>query len=221
MTEPDAQGGPPPSPEAPSVAPGRAPSIEEGPVGGAPAGSAHDEEAPAWPASPYRNKLRPAAAAVARTNEDLGERSDPPVVALVGTVALALLLLVVAPRLLSVAAEPFKDRVDEKRHLITEARMAQLDGAIEAFAADYGRYPSKFEGIYVLSSPPPRAGRVDTYLSGPGLPNDGWNRPLLYEIPGPGGLPWALVSLGRDGLPDREAGGDDFVWTPRASRSPE
>ena len=81
------------------------------------------------------------------------------------------------------------------RAAVTKAHadIATLEQAIEMFRLDNQRYPTAPEGLQVLVA--------NHYI--PRLPEDPWHRPYLYAVPGPGGKPFRVASLGADG---REGG---------------
>lgn len=70
--------------------------------------------------------------------------------------------------------------------------------------------------VYVLRNHrPPPADRGLAAVVGDELPTDSWNRPLEYHTPGPDGAPYALVSLGGDGVEGGTEWDEDIVFTPR------
>jgi general secretion pathway protein G len=81
------------------------------------------------------------------------------------------------------------------RAAVTKAHadIATLEQAIEIFRLDNQRYPTAQEGLQVLVA--------NHYI--PRLPEDPWHRPYLYGVPGAGGKPFRVASLGADG---REGG---------------
>jgi general secretion pathway protein G len=85
------------------------------------------------------------------------------------------------------------------RAAMTKARadIATLEQAIDMYRLDHLTYPPATEGLQALIT-----GR---YIRR--LPNDPWGHPYRYAVPGPGGRPFQIASLGADG---REGGsGED------------
>jgi general secretion pathway protein G len=87
-----------------------------------------------------------------------------------------------------------------------------LEGALDAFKIDHGRYPTTDEGLAALVVPPaalsgskyPAGG----YLWSGRVPLDPWGRPFLYRSPSErSDLGFDLGSLGADGAP----GGDGIA----------
>ena len=81
------------------------------------------------------------------------------------------------------------------RAAVTKAHadIATLEQGIEMYRLDNQRYPTTQEGLQVLVA--------NHYI--PRLPEDPWHRAYLYAVPGPGGKPFRVASLGADG---REGG---------------
>jgi general secretion pathway protein G len=85
-------------------------------------------------------------------------------------------------------------RLGTARHELAKTQIAQVVNAIEAFNLATGRPPSAGEGLQVLSGNPQAP-----YFLEAGKVLDPWSRPYQYLIPGPGGLPYEVVTFGADG----------------------
>lgn len=76
--------------------------------------------------------------------------------------------------------------------------------ALNAYLIDNGRYPTEEQGLGALWEEP-RTEPVPPRWSGPyierSVPPDPWGGEYVYETPGPNGLPFAISSLGADGVP--------------------
>lgn len=83
--------------------------------------------------------------------------------------------------------------VDRAATTKAHADIATLEQAIEMYRLDHMRYPSRQEGLPSLVA--------GNYIRR--LPNDPWNHPYAYKVPGADGHPFQLLSLGADG---REGG---------------
>ena len=81
------------------------------------------------------------------------------------------------------------------RAAVTKARadIAVLDQGLQMYRIDNMRYPTADEGLQALVA--------GNYVRR--LPNDPWNRPYLYAVPGPDDQPFVISTLGADG---REGG---------------
>lgn len=79
--------------------------------------------------------------------------------------------------------------------------------ALNAYAMDNSAYPSQSQGLDALWTKP-SGDPVPANWRGPYLEkkpvNDPWGTPYQYQVPGPSGLPFGVVSLGAD----RQAGGE-------------
>jgi general secretion pathway protein G len=82
---------------------------------------------------------------------------------------------------------------------INKIRMKGVEGALELFRHDIGRYPSTDEGLSALIR---NTGNIDNwhgpYLGGASVPRDPWDRPYSYHCPGKYSQ-YDLISFGRDG----------------------
>ncbi len=85
-------------------------------------------------------------------------------------------------------------------------QIKELEGALQLFHFDAGRYPTTAEGLDALVRNSGLASWRGPYLSHGELPRDPWGRPYIYRCPGQHGA-YDLLSYARDG---REGGqGED------------
>ncbi len=121
---------------------------------------------------------------------------------LVVLVIIGMLAGLIGPRLLK--------NVDKSKVTTATAQVKLLRGAIENFRLDVGRYPSADEGLGLLNKPPADPALAARWR-GPYLdeavPNDPWDSPYQYAVPGADGHPYALYSFGADKV--RGGEGDD------------
>jgi general secretion pathway protein G len=116
---------------------------------------------------------------------------------------LGLLAGLVAPRVLDYFGRAKTDT--------TRLQIENLTAALDLSRLDVGRYPSSQEGLAALVAQP--AGLATwrgPYVKGNALPADSWGRPFQYRMPGSGGRPYDLLSLGADGVPGGEGGNADI-----------
>jgi general secretion pathway protein G len=118
------------------------------------------------------------------------------------TLATALVLLAVLP-LLGLKSLPG----------VARTQILMLEGALEAFRIDHGRYPTTDEGLAALVAPPTALKGSAKYPNGGYLwsgrvPVDPWGRSFSYRSPGERNRDrFDLGSLGADGMP----GGDGIA----------
>ncbi len=128
---------------------------------------------------------------------------------LVVLVIIGLLAGLVGPRLFS--------KVDQSKVTTAQTQVKLLRGAIESLRLDIGRYPTPEEGLGLLARRP-----ADTAVAarwrGPylddALPQDPWNSPYQYAVPGADGQPFALYSWGADSKPGGEGDAKDIGILP-------
>ena len=81
-------------------------------------------------------------------------------------------------------------------------QMQEIATALDLFRLDAGRYPTQSEGLKALIERPAAAARWNgPYLRAGSVPNDPWNRPYQYRIPGSSGREFEVSSFGSDGQP--------------------
>jgi len=115
-------------------------------------------------------------------------------------VILGLLAAVVAPRVY--------DKLAKGKEQIAKIQIKELEGALQLYSFDVGRYPTTSEGLDALVHNP---GNLESwkgpYLGKPELPKDPWGKPYAYRSPGQHG-DFDIFSNGPDGS---EGGEDDIV----------
>ena len=118
-----------------------------------------------------------------------------------------LLVLVILAVLAAVVVPKFTHRSEEAKIAASKADIATLDGALELFEQDTGRYPTSEEGLAVLVNEPASTQNWHGPYVKRGIPSDPWGTPYVYVQPGqhnPKGFD--LYSLG----PDKREGNDDI-----------
>ncbi len=93
--------------------------------------------------------------------------------------------------------------VDRARVAGARAQIAELELALQAYYLDAATYPTAGQGLEALWSKPILA-PVPADWQGPYVDGriepDPWGRTYEYRVPGPGGLPFEIISYGADGL---------------------
>jgi general secretion pathway protein G len=122
-----------------------------------------------------------------------------------------LLVLVILSVLAAIIGPRYAGRTTQARIAATKADIAVIDGAMEQFEIDNGRYPRNDEGVAALVVTPLDAENWHgPYLNRPGVPRDAWKNPYVYEQPGQYNVSrFDLHSLGPDG---REGNDDIGNW---------
>jgi len=117
-------------------------------------------------------------------------------------VILGLLATVVGPRVM--------ERLGRGRADIAKVQINQLEGALDLFRLDVGRYPNTGEGLAALVQNPGVENWTGPYLDREALPKDPWGREYEYRAPGQHG-DFDLYSLGSDGVEGGDAENGDVV----------
>jgi len=120
-----------------------------------------------------------------------------------------LVVLVIIGMLAGLVGPKLFTKVDSSRVQTAQAQVKMLKGTLEGLRLDIGRFPTEAEGLTLLNTPPTDE-KLKTRWRGPyldeALPPDPWGNPYQYSLPGGGGQPFALYSLGADG----KRGGENF-----------
>jgi general secretion pathway protein G len=118
-----------------------------------------------------------------------------------------IVVLVILGLLAAVVVPNITKRVMESRKEVARLQIHELDGALQLFAVDVGRFPTSSEGLQVLVSNP---GNVEAW-KGPYLkkqvPLDPWDKPYIYRYPGTRAIDYDLLSCGPRGI---EGQGDEI-----------
>lgn len=123
---------------------------------------------------------------------------------------IGLLMAVVVP---NITAKMARARVTT-----TQATIRSIATAVGSFAASVGRLPTTGEGLEALITRPDSLSSDE--WGGPYLedtPVDGWNRELIYRVPGEKGAEYDLISAG----PDKREGTPDDITNERRRRRTE
>ena len=117
-----------------------------------------------------------------------------------------IVVLVILGLLAAVVAPNVYKKLAKGKDEIARIQIKELEGGLQLFSFDMGRYPSLSEGLDALVRNP---GNLDSW-KGPYLskevPKDPWGRPYVYRSPGMHG-DYDLFSMGADGV----EGGDDDI----------
>jgi general secretion pathway protein G len=116
-----------------------------------------------------------------------------------------LVVLVIIGLLAGLVGPQLMGRVDTSKVTAADTQVRMLKAALDTMRLDIGRYPTREEGLAMLTTPP-RDERAARKWQGPylaeGLPMDPWGNPYQYNPATPTTV--VLYSFGADG----QAGGE-------------
>jgi general secretion pathway protein G len=119
--------------------------------------------------------------------------------------------MVILVVLAAVVVPKFAGRSEQARVTAATTDVNNIDGAIDAFETDAGRYPTNDEGIGALITQPPNVQVWHGPYIKKGLPVDPWGNAYVYRYPGTHNQNgFDLFSTGPDG---REGNDDITNWS--------
>ena len=120
-----------------------------------------------------------------------GEAGFTLVEMLVVITIIGLIMGLVGPRVLNY--------LSESKVKAATIQIESLDGALDLYFLDLGRYPTTAQGLTALVQRPGGAsGWNGPYLKNANVPNDPWGHPYIYRSPSDHGA-YEIVSLGSSG----------------------
>jgi general secretion pathway protein G len=126
-----------------------------------------------------------------------------------------MLVMVILATLAALVVPRFTGQSEKAKIKAAGVDISTIEGALNTFEVDCGRYPTTEEGLQPLLAAPMNAKDWGgPYLMRNTVPLDPWENPYVYKYPGqhnPNGVD--LYSFGPDG---HEGGGDDIDnWSKR------
>ncbi len=110
-----------------------------------------------------------------------------------------IVVLVILGLLAAIVGPNVYNKLAKGKDQIAKIQIKELEGALQLYSFDMGRYPETGEGLEALIRNP---GNSDSWR-GPylakALPKDPWGRPYMYRSPGQHG-DFDLFSYGADGV---------------------
>jgi general secretion pathway protein G len=121
-----------------------------------------------------------------------------------------LVVMVILGLIAAVASQTVFKKVDTAMRTSAKSQITELEGALDLFRLDAGRYPTAEEGLQALRARPSGLESWDGPYLKKDLPLDPWKKPYIYRRPGQHGE-FDLLSLGSDGQEGGEGDGADVV----------
>ena len=104
--------------------------------------------------------------------------------------------------------------IDKAKSVNAVTTIENLTLALNTYFMDCKRFPTNEQGLDALWQKPILSPMPDKW-SGPyvakPIPTDPWGTPYVYSNPGPNGLPFAISSLGADGIKGGEKNEKDIT----------
>ncbi len=104
-------------------------------------------------------------------------------------------------------------QLDKARIVAAKSQIETFTLALDAYYLDCGTYPSEEQGLDALWNAPTIPPESDNW-NGPYLnkavPKDPWGNDYHYINPGQSGLPYGIISYGKDGLEGGEQNAKDI-----------
>ena len=126
---------------------------------------------------------------------------------IVVVIIIGLLATMILPKLVG--------RVGKAERAVTKQKLSVIEGAVEMFRLDYGRYPQNLEELLTRPSDIPEEKWILPAIRSKDL-IDPWDRSFVYEYPGDHEAAFDLYSLGADGQEGGEHEDEDIVnWSKR------
>jgi general secretion pathway protein G len=116
-----------------------------------------------------------------------------------------LVVMVIIGLIAALAGQSYFGKLDSARRTSAKNQITEVEGALELFRLDTGRYPTADEGLQALRVKPAGLEKWDGPYLKKDLPLDPWDKPYVYRRPGLHG-DFDLLSFGPDG---QEGGEDD------------
>lgn len=119
-------------------------------------------------------------------------------------------VVVIIGLLSSVVGFAVFQQIDKARVVAVRAQIDRIEGSLELYNMDNGRFPTSEQGLEALveaptSAPEPIHYQPGGYIKGGQLPVDSWGNEYEYESPGTNNSnSYDIWSYGKDGTPGGE-----------------
>ena len=122
------------------------------------------------------------------------------------TIIELLIVVVIMGLLMSLVAPTMFSKVDSTKISTARAQMQMLRTSLDTYRLDMGDYPESLSALRKSSG----KGWGGPYLP-KDVPDDPWGNPYHYQMPGPQGEEFLLLSFGKDGKADGEDDAADII----------
>jgi general secretion pathway protein G len=116
-----------------------------------------------------------------------------------------LVVMIIIGLIAALAGQSYFGKLNSARRTSAKSQITDIEGALELFRLDTGRYPTAEEGLQVLRVKPSGLEKWEGPYLKKDLPMDPWGKAYVYRRPGQHG-DFDLLSFGTDG---QEGGEDD------------
>jgi len=114
-----------------------------------------------------------------------------------------IVVLVILGMLAAVVAPKIYDKLSTSKDQIAKIQITELEGALQLYSFDMGRFPDTGEGLDALVRDPVGNQSWNGPYLAKEMPKDPWQRNYVYRYPGIHGE-FDLLSLGADGAEGTE-----------------
>jgi general secretion pathway protein G len=121
-----------------------------------------------------------------------------------------LVVMVILGLIAALAGQQYFGKLDSARRTSAKNQITEIEGALDLFRLDAGRYPTTEEGLTALRTKPSGVPNWDGPYLKKDLPPDPWGKAYIYRRPGGHG-DFDLISLGPDGQEGGEGDAADIV----------
>jgi general secretion pathway protein G len=108
-----------------------------------------------------------------------------------------MIVMVIIGLLASLVGPKLFGQLGKAKQKTAKAQIGMLMAALDAYRLDVGSYPSQQDGLNSLINNPGTQEWAGPYLAKGQLPQDPWNHPYVYQIPGQHGEV-DIISMGGD-----------------------
>ena len=122
------------------------------------------------------------------------------------TIIELLIVVVIMGLLMSLVAPTMFSKVDSTKISTARAQMQMLQTSLDTYRLDMGNYPENLSALRKST-----AKDWDGPYLPKAVPDDPWGNPYHYQMPGPQGEEFLLLSFGKDGKADGEGDAADII----------